>query len=124
MAEERILSYPGSLIFLMQDNCNAGCVMCGLYYGQNDKPSDITLNKYIKMIKNVGKNRIRQITFSGGGEPLLNEDFQRIVTYTRNKFANVDLYIFTNGIRLDQDKSRLLAENDFKKIVISINAAS
>lgn len=120
----KCLCYPRSLVFLMQDKCNARCVMCGLAYAQNERPSEITLERYIKIINNAEPNNIKEITFSGGGEPLLNKDFESIVTYTRERLPHVKLFIFTNAIKLDQAKARLLIENRFKRIVISINATS
>ncbi len=116
--------HPYNLIFLLKNTCNANCIMCGLRYGNNRAVSEISLEDYRKMLRHLKMNKVRQITFSGGGEPLLCRDFMNIISYTRRNYHHAEMHLFTNGISLTENFARELIRHRFQKIVISLNAAT
>ncbi|MFH1776939.1 MAG: glycosyltransferase [Candidatus Omnitrophota bacterium] len=115
---------PQSFTFIMIDKCSARCIMCGIDYNQNNNPKELSFDKYLTVFEHMPKKVVKDITFSGGGEPLLNKDLLKIIRFTRNSIPNVNLSIYTNGIMLTEEISTGLLENDFKEIIISINAAT
>jgi len=124
IAKHEIRTHPSSLIFLMKNACNARCIMCGLSYANNKHTYEITLEKYKRMLNNLEMDKVAQITFSGGGEPLLCKDIIEIIGYTKEKYPEVELYLFTNGIALSEKFAQEFIKQNFCKIVISINAST
>ena len=117
-------NHPGHIIFLMKNHCNANCIMCGLQYRDSAKRGEITLEDAKRIFGNLNMNRIRTITFSGGGDPLLARDLIRIIAYTRKEYPGVALAMFTNGIALSNEYAERIAEAEFSEVVISINAST
>jgi len=118
------LSHPASIVFLMKNSCNSKCVMCGLNYAGCDKKEEISLDNYKQLLSNLKMNKVKDITFSGGGEPLLCKDFTKILCYTNETYPKIELNLFTNGIALEKKIALELIKKNTKKIVVSINAAT
>ncbi|HDY75873.1 MAG TPA: glycosyltransferase, partial [Candidatus Marinimicrobia bacterium] len=116
--------HPDSLIFLMKNTCNARCVMCGLSYADNKDMAEISLSDYRTMLDNLVMHKAKEIIFSGGGDPLLCKDLISIIGYTSQSYPKINLFLYTNGIALNEDISRELIENQFSRIVLSINAST
>jgi len=116
--------YPSSIIFLMKNKCNANCIMCGLSYRDNKEVTEITLESYKMMLANLEMDEVKEITFSGGGEPLLCKDFIEIVRHTRERFQKVKLHIYTNGIALSDQFAQELIQQKSSLVSISLNAST
>lgn len=123
-AKHKLKNHPPSLIFLMNNACNARCIMCGLSYANNKNSCEITLENYKKMLNNLNMEKVTEITFSGGGEPLLCKDLIKIVRYTKRRYPEVKLYLYTNGTALSEKFAREFIKQKFCEIVISINAST
>ena len=65
---------------------------------------------------------VRKVTFSGTGEPLLHPRFADIVAIFKQ--AGVTTQLFTNGILLDQERSRALLEAGLDKLIVSVWAGT
>jgi len=115
--------HPCSLIFLMNPGCNAKCIMRGLNYASTKCVPEITLETYKKMLMNLDMQYVNNITFSGGGEPLLCKELIDIIQYTKELYPHVNLYLFTNGIALSKRLAFKLIQQNLCKITISINAS-
>jgi radical SAM protein with 4Fe4S-binding SPASM domain len=117
-------NHPCSLIFLMKNLCNARCVMCGLSYANNENVAEISLKDYQTMLNNLDIDKVKEITFSGGGDPLLCKDLLNIVDYTNQTYPYIKLFTYTNGIALTEEFSKEFIKHNFCQIVISINAST
>ncbi len=117
------LGHPRCVTSLMRDSCNSRCVMCGVGYADNPNVSAITYETYMRMLGHLEMKEVKQIVFSGGGEPLLCEDLLRIVRETKRGYPWVMLVLYTNGIVLSEEMARQLLDQRVNKIIISINAS-
>jgi len=124
ISKHKLRNHPCSLIFLMTNTCNSRCIMCGLSYANNKNPYEITLENYKKMLNNLEMGKVTEITFSGGGEPLLCKDLIKIMRYTKKRYPEIKLCLYTNGIALSEKFAQEFIKQKFCEIVISINAST
>jgi len=124
IAKHGFRNHPSSLIFLMKNTCNAKCIMCGLSYANSKNIFEIALENYKRMLNNLVMDKVTEITFSGGGDPLLCKDLIKIMGYTKEIYPKVKLYLYTNGIALSEKFAQEFIKHNFCKIIISINAST
>lgn len=117
-------NHPYSLIFLMKNICNARCIMCGLSYANNKDVAEIRFRDYKIMLSNLEMDKMKEITFSGGGDPLLCKDLIEIIDYTSRTYPGIKLSVYTNGIALTEKFSEEFIKHNLCYIVISINAST
>jgi MoaA/NifB/PqqE/SkfB family radical SAM enzyme len=87
----------------------------------NDKVDDImSVAVFDKLVNDLttSVSNTKSITFTGGGEPLLNPDFNLMVKKAME--SHLDVGLITNGIRVEEVEDPDL----FKFIRISLDAAS
>lgn len=105
---------PEKIMIELGTFCNLRCKMCS----QNHLSKDIINIKTLK--ENVEWENIKEVTFTGG-EVLAIPQFKEIFREVTKK--NKKICIFTNGVLLDKEWNRVMAENG-DKIYISVNAAT
>jgi MoaA/NifB/PqqE/SkfB family radical SAM enzyme len=87
----------------ISNNCQASCPMCirNIHGGlKNDlvKISNWSLDLYKKVINDEVLNQIKKIYFCGNfGDPILNNDLQKMCEYTKTINPSITLRIHTNG---------------------------
>lgn len=95
--------------------CNHACHWC--YFGDSRKVRKANLDKGVlfKLIDELAAGKTRSITFTGGGEPLLNPATIEAIMRARKKGIRVGLV--TNGGLLDQEKNKIIVSCcDFVRI--------
>lgn len=128
----KILTYPDILNSLVKGEdvnpinleinltnvCNHNCVWCT--YGYLHKNND-TLDTAVvyKILDDAKKMNIKSITWTGGGEPTVHKDFQKLIEYA-NK-CNIKQGLNTNGVLLDENLIEFIAKN-FSYVRFSIDA--
>lgn len=112
------LTYPSKVFFLMTNFCNARCVFCN--QPESKKPSEITLDKFKKMISHMPMQAVSSFTFSGGGEPLLCKDLFAIMKYVNDFFPHVQKSIRTNGLLIGKF-AKEIAESNINNLEISVH---
>jgi glycosyltransferase involved in cell wall biosynthesis/MoaA/NifB/PqqE/SkfB family radical SAM enzyme/predicted SAM-dependent methyltransferase len=117
-------SMPSQVHFLMNDRCNAKCIMCGGDYFRSKSGRTITLEKFKIMASNLRLQHFGSVVFAGAGDPLLNLELIPIIQFVRKTYPHLSISITTNGIALTEKISKLLVENNVNSINISINAAT
>ncbi|MDO8684415.1 MAG: glycosyltransferase, partial [Armatimonadota bacterium] len=115
---------PRQVHFLMNDKCNAKCVMCGGDYHRSKSGRTITLDKFKRMAANLKLEKIGQVCLAGAGDPLLNPDLVPIIRFINEEYPGVDVSITTNGIALTEELSEQLLGCNFSFTNISINSAT
>ncbi len=109
------------------NHCNANCLFCRNEKGDlhDANPNGSGIAKGI-MPTSMAKNIIDQLSkyaliavLYTNGEPLLHADLTNLVDYATKK--NLSTMIATNGLALDENKSKALLESgiDFIKIALS-----
>ncbi|MGP8321261.1 MAG: glycosyltransferase, partial [Methanosarcinaceae archaeon] len=117
-------SFPVQIHFLMNDKCNAKCIMCGGDYFNSKSGRRITFEKFKKMASNIKFELCRGIVLAGAGDPLLNQDLIPIVQFIKSKYPHICLSLTTNGIGLTEKLSKAFLEHNVDVINISINSAT
>lgn len=121
---EMAIYFPKQIHFLMNDRCNAKCIMCGGDYFKSTSGKMITLEKFKIMTVNLRLERVQGIVLAGAGDPLLNKDLISIIQFVKKEYPHIKVSITTNGIALSNNVSRQLLENNIASINISINSAT
>lgn len=80
----------------LTNRCQLKCKFCTFKY--IDDRSDIDTEKAEKAIFDMAKMGVKAINFTGGGEPTLHKDFNRIVLFAKR--CGLDVGLFTNGFNL------------------------
>jgi radical SAM protein with 4Fe4S-binding SPASM domain len=106
--------------------CNLGCRHC--YQDDFSKDKDLPLSELQKISANlldtVGEWKRRACIHLTGGEPLLKPEIFPLLTYLNQSPIVEELGIITNGVLLDQDIGKRLAEfPKLRKIKISLDGA-
>jgi GTP 3',8-cyclase len=105
----------------LTDNCNLRCIYCmpndEVFNHINDK---LSFDDYRFIINGFSKIGIKKIRFTGG-EPLLYENLDKLIEYTKDECGIEDICMTTNAIGL-YDKVDNLKSKGLKKINISIDS--
>jgi GTP 3',8-cyclase len=99
------------------NGCNLNCSFC-MYKKTNQKNLNIDINIYRSVVEQLYVEGTKSITFTGGGEPTINKNFNEMVEFALSYSFEVGL--ITNGVLLD----RVSNQDKFKFIRVSLNAAS
>lgn len=105
--------------------CNQNCYYCGskddnVPEDRNfDRKAMIPWNKMEEIICDMADMKVKAVTFSGGGEPLIYPYIEEALALVTEK--NIDYSIITNGQALEGRKAELLY--DAKWIRISLESA-
>ena len=83
--------------FLVSGACNARCTFCNQHHYPNQQ---LTIEQFKTITGNIPREAMRTFIFSGGGEPLLCNDLEKMIAYTKKEFPWVSIGIRTNGFSL------------------------
>ena len=117
-------SFPAQVHFLMNDKCNARCIMCGGDYFHADGRRRITIDKFRKMAENLRLERFGEVVLAGWGDPLLNLDLLPILDHLKERYPSVRVSITTNGIALSRRMAEALLDRGVSSVNVSMNAAT
>tara|TARA_B110000003_G_scaffold276284_1_gene321929 strand:+ start:3919 stop:4950 length:1032 start_codon:yes stop_codon:yes gene_type:complete len=119
---EEILEYPISVILELVNRCNLECTMC--YQGfRNDTEKSVLSDEDLKnLFEEFKKNKLDALLLSTS-EPLLYKKFSWIVEMAA-KAEIMDIFMFTNGILLNEKNSDIILNSAITRLFISIDAAT
>jgi len=80
--------------------CNLDCDFCMFANWRKDHHEHLDLETYISLIGELQKMGTRSITFTGGGEPLMNPNFNLMVSIAKSLGFQIGLV--TNGVLLNK----------------------
>ena len=118
------LRTPGTVHFLMNDKCNAKCIMCGDDYAMSKTGRVLTLNQFKKSAQNLHMEDFKVCLLAGGGDPLVNPDIIPIMNFMKSDYPHVKLALVTNGISLTQKMAQATINANVGHINISIDSAT
>lgn len=123
---EKKVSAPVYIRIKPTNVCNHSCFYCSY---QNDKrlittetlnPKDfIPREKMMELLDDLKDMRVKAVTYSGGGEPLVYPYIEEALAKTLDN--NIDLSIITNGQNLSGPRAELLAKA--KWVRLSLDAS-
>ena len=102
-----------------RSHCNANCYFCNQAVAQQPQ-GEMRIDIFRIMLENIAHRNLSRVYFSGGGEPLVAEDFVSMVELQRACLPNAQLIIRTNGIRLDEFAEKL-ASYDGLRVEVSLH---
>ena len=97
--------------------CNNGCTFCCFSNYIKSNQEHLSLSLFQKFVQEFHAMGGKAITFTGGGEPLMNPNFLKMAIYAREHGIKIGLV--TNGSLLGRLQG---FENFFRFIRISLNA--
>jgi radical SAM protein with 4Fe4S-binding SPASM domain len=113
LVEKRI---PFSVIWEFTYRCNHKCIHCYQY----QEGEELSLEKIKDILLQLEEKGCLYLTLTGG-EPLLREDFWEIAEFAREKNFSIDL--FTNGILVNKNIAKRIADLNFSSVQISVLGA-
>jgi MoaA/NifB/PqqE/SkfB family radical SAM enzyme len=114
----------------LSNRCSLGCEWCHFAYthtrgrlaGKQDKPEGaipggdlMDLMLAFTIVKDLEDCGVRSITWTGGGEPTLHPDFDRVIN-----FVHIDQGVYTNGTCMDAERAKLL-KSKCKWVYVSLD---
>jgi len=85
------------VIIELSYNCNLSCAMCG--FGKHVNPFHkskfLTFETYQNIIEQIGAIS-KTIRLNGRGESTIHPDFKEILDYTKERFPQLNINLFSN----------------------------
>lgn len=118
----KVLGYPPTIMVEPTNICNLKCPLCPTGAGLiKRKKGFMTLLNFKKIIDEMG-DYIIHLRLWNWGEPLLNQDIFKMISYAKQKkiFVNIS----TNSHLLNKEISKGLVESGLDELIVSIDGAS
>lgn len=114
------LNAPLDVEWEVTNACNLRCRHC--YVAAAEKlEGELSTNEALKLIEELDRIGITDITISGG-EPFLRSDLWQIIEEIKSR--RIPFMIYTNATLLNEEKLKKLADFDTKAISVSLNGAT
>ncbi|MAG18217.1 MAG: hypothetical protein CL944_01950 [Candidatus Diapherotrites archaeon] len=126
---EKVYGNPDFIQIETSTACNLKCVMCPLNFPKESKeelfphlskPSFLSFEKFKKILEVFPT--ITDVRLSGIGEPLMNPDLLKMVSYCTEKKLNTQFN--TNATFLTEQKSVEVIESGLSQLIISFDGYS
>jgi len=95
----KILSAPQKVTLNITNKCNLECLHCGVS-GTKNKPGDLSLEEWKKVVDELARIKVFQLLISGG-EPFMRADLSEILAHILRYHFRVS--INTNGTLFDDE---------------------
>ena len=119
----KVGKYIPVITFRVADGCNLKCKMC--HYSREHRKGSKTVLMEMGLYKNVidqCEGRLGKVTFSGSGEPLLNDRLPEMIAYAKSK--GLTTKFGTNATLLNRDMAERLLDAGLDILKISIDGAT
>lgn len=113
--------FPITLGLELLNRCNLECIMCNTSHRAGPKfvISEETIQKIMAECR---QHQLPAIMFGMGEEPMLYKDLGAVLE--RAQGAGVmDVFLFTNGTLLNEQRCRSIVERQITRVMISVDAA-
>jgi len=107
--------------FHLTNKCNLSCIFCG---ARNfETPNELPDKKWIEITKELCELEPKQLTISGGGEPLIRG---KLVTQIVDmiKGYRIEGALITNGTLLTRELAEKLVKNEWKEYRVSLHSST
>lgn len=121
-ADGFVPDYPLTLTIELVNRCNLTCVMC---YTVNHKTAKatLTLDQLQTVFDDAKLHGLPAVIIGIGSEGLLYKDIRKVILMAKNTGV-MDIFLFTNGVLLNEALSEFLIEQKVSRILISLDAAT
>lgn len=114
------LDAPICLTWELTYACNLSCIHCLSSSGRRD-PRELTTAQCEAVIDELQRMQVFYVNI-GGGEPTVRPDFWHLLDYA--VAHQVGVKFSTNGVRINRERARQLAGNDYVDVQISLDGAT
>lgn len=123
LKENLPLCYPLAIAIELSNDCNSNCYMCPRK-NLSRKIGSMSMGLFKKIINELHENKVllRKLFLHWMGEPLLNENFDKMIIYAREKNIAEMIVMASNVIALDKDKAKRLINSQLDELFISLDA--
>lgn len=111
---------PVILYIETTNRCDSLCQTCIRTFQTLEPPKDLTLAELVGVVKQFP--RLTRVLLHGIGEPLLNPDLFRMITYLKGR--GVTVVFNSDAIGLTEKKRRGLIESGLDELRVSMDAAT
>ena len=108
---------PFGIKFEVSSLCNLKCIMCPLSKGLKRKQGLLSFENFKKVFDETNPS---YLNLTGIGEPLLNKDLFRIISYAKKH--NSIIKLDTNATLLNEENAKKLLETQINIISVSIDS--
>jgi len=111
---------PVCLYLEVSNQCNLACKTCPITFGKVEAPATLGLNQVQELVRQF--STVRQVVLHGIGEPLLNRELAKIISWLKER----GLYVLfnTNGTLLNKRWREALVSAQVDEMRISLDAAT
>ncbi len=111
---------PAVLYIETTNRCDSLCQTCIRTFRTLEPPKDLTLAEMVRIVDQIP--RLTLVLLHGIGEPLLNPDLFRMITYLKGRGSTV---VFnSDAIGLSEKRRRGLIESGLDELRVSMDAAT
>tara|TARA_R110002050_G_scaffold12524_5_gene41050 strand:- start:2221 stop:3192 length:972 start_codon:yes stop_codon:yes gene_type:complete len=111
---------PAQLDIELNSTCNLKCSFC-IQSVRDQGKYILNFECFKKLIDEAIENGTKSLKLNYQNEPLIIQDLERYIEYAKDK-GMVNIFFSTNGIMLNEKRSRSLINSGLTKIFISIDA--
>ncbi len=120
--QQALNDYPNTVVLELVNRCNLECTMCFQGFRNNAKKHTLDNDLIDKIFKDFQQNNLSALMLSIS-EPLLFKNIDQI--FERAKKANImDIFLFTNGILLNEKNIKLILNSGVTRLFVSIDAST
>ena len=101
-------SKPITAEFDMTNICNHDCPFCFGYYKRKENVNHISKEESFDILSQMKKLEVKAVTFTGGGDPLVNKNTVDSIEFADS--LGMEVALITNGLALSEDYSRRLVK--------------
>lgn len=115
----RVKNYPVLLTIEPSGGCNLKCPMCARSYRPTNKPGNMPVAPFKKMMDEIG-SRLMFLLLFGYGEPLLNPNVFRFVEEAKRR--DIITVMGTNACLLSREKADEMILSGLDLVVVALDA--
>ena len=118
MQHKKLVMKFEEIIIELSYNCNLSCTMCGFGKDANpfSKSKFLTFDDYKKILQQIG-DKTKTIRLNGRGESTIHPDFTKILYYTKEKYPNLNINLFSNFSFKNRRILEALIENNVQLFI-------
>lgn len=133
LAEKIPLATPFSIFVFPTTYCNFNCIYCAHSLGYKKMkdqykfvPQNMSMETYKKILDQIKEfpDKIKMLSLTGQGEPLLNRDIPLMVKLAKDSGIAERIEIITNGALLSKEMSDRLIEAGLDTLRVSLQGLS
>jgi MoaA/NifB/PqqE/SkfB family radical SAM enzyme len=121
---------PEQVVIDLTNRCNNNCIGCWTRSPllRDMEPTakwiseEIPYDNMIHLLNDLHDLGTRRVRFTGGGEPLIHPRLDDILRHCKQ--LNLITCVTTNGVRITEERARLLAELPIDELAVSLWAAT